>query len=285
MSEAGVHRWQAPKIVGIVNLTEDSFSDGGLYLEPAAAVEHARALLADGADVIELGPASSHPDAHPVSDAEERRRLEPVLDALQGDGTAISIDSCKASTQRLALERGVAYINDVLGFPDESVYPSLASSSCRLVVMHGMTAGERAVRERSDPGVIWDRIFSFFDSRVENLTGAGVAADRLILDPGLGFFLGDTPGPSLAVLSAIGRLGQRYRLPVMVSASRKSFLQNIVGRGAGSTGAATLAAELYAALSGVDFIRTHDVGALHDAMRVIEALKRAEERSDEEPVT
>ena len=148
----------SPRIVGIVNITEDSFSDGGRYLDPAAAVAHARRLLADGADVIELGPAASHPDSAPVSAAEERRRLAPVLEQLAADGVPVSVDSFRPETLRFAVSAGAAYLNDIHGFGDPGLYPVLAASQCRLVVMHAVQAAGPATRVVTDPAAVWDGI-------------------------------------------------------------------------------------------------------------------------------
>jgi dihydropteroate synthase type 2 len=261
------------RIVGVVNITEDSFSDGGLYLESRAAIAHARRLHADGADVVEVGAASSHPDAASVTVDEERRRLIPVLDTLAGDGVVLSVDSTRPQIQRLALAHRVGYLNDVRGFPKPDMYPALADSDCRLIVMHSIEGGEIAVRRKTDPTAIWGRIEAFFAQRLDALDAAGIAQHRLVLDPGLGFFLGANPQPSLAVLGAIGRLRARFGIQVLVSPSRKSFLRAVTGRGVADIGPATLAAELYAARAGVDYIRTHDVRALTDALAVERAIQ------------
>ncbi len=257
------------KILGIVNITADSFSDGGEFLRPEAAIRHAEALLQAGADAIDLGPASTHPDAEPVSVAEEIRRLEPVIDAL---AAPISIDSYWPETQRWALEKGVAYINDIQGFPDPTIYPELAAGEAGLFAMFSVQASGGATREDSDPEQIVSQITAFFDRRLEVLTDAGIARERLILDPGMGFFLGSDPACSLAVIRAIPALKARYDLPILVSVSRKSFLRKITGTMLESIGPATLSAELAAARAGADWIRTHDVAALRDALVIQEAL-------------
>ncbi|MGB3811454.1 MAG: dihydropteroate synthase [Parvibaculum sp.] len=262
----------APKILGIVNITSDSFSDGGKYLAPEAAIAHARKLAAEGADVIDLGPASSNPDAAPVSAAEEIARLAPVLDALLADGTAISIDSYRPETQAYALARGVAYLNDVRGFPEPAIYPKLAAHEARLIVMHSVQDGQ-ADRRDAPSGDILDHVSRFFEARIAALADAGIARDRLILDPGMGFFLGSTPRPSLEVLARLGELKARFGLPLLVSVSRKSFLRTLTGRAPGEAGAATLAAELFAAQNGADFIRTHEPAPLRDGLAVLAALK------------
>lgn len=261
----------APRIVGVVNVTRDSFSDGGLYLDPGKAAEHALRLHEDGADVVELGPASSHPDSERLGPAEEILRLEPVLERLEGRHLELAIDSFEPDTQRWALDRGVAWVNDIRGFPDPSLYPRLAAGRARLVVMHSVQRGP-ATRVRTDPDQVLESIARFFDDRLAALTRAGVARDRLVLDPGMGFFLSDDPEPSLRVLRALPELRARWDLPLLVSVSRKSFLGALTGRPPLERGPATLAAELHAAAHGADYIRTHDVAALRDALAVAAAL-------------
>ena len=265
-----------PQIVGIVNITADSFSDGGRFLDPRAALAHARRLAADGADIVELGAAASNVAANPVPPAEEIRRLDAVLAALAGSGTPLAVDTSQPETQRFALARGVAYLNDIRGFPDPGVYPDLAAGDCRLVVMHAVTGEGRARRIDLGPGEVWRRIEGFFAERVARLSAAGIARERLILDPGMGFFVSTRADASLHVLTGLDRLKRMFGLPVMVSVSRKSFLAAITGREApGERGAASLAAELYAAAHGADYIRTHDPGALRDGLRVMAALAAA----------
>lgn len=271
----------SPTIVGVVNITEDSFSDGGRYLGADAAIDHASRLVEDGANVIELGAASSHPDSAHVPPDVEIARLQPVVSVLTTRGISISIDSTKPAVQNFAANAGASFINDVSGFSDPTTHQHLAAISAKLVVMHSVSESERADRRHTEPDAIWSRIESFFDTRVQQLTRAGVSRDRLILDPGLGFFLGTAPDTSLRVLAHVERLRTRYELPVMVAPSRKSFLQKIAGRSAANTGSATLGAELWAADHGVDYIRTHDVAALRDALTVRAALIDATENPAE----
>lgn len=261
-----------PWVVGIVNITEDSFSDGGRYLAAKDAVAHARLQRSEGADVIELGPAASHPGARRVTAQEERRRLAPVMEQLAADGVPLAVDSFLPDTHRLAIASGAGYLNDIQGFPDPARYQELAAASCRLVVMHSVQPEGPATKVVTEPATIWPRIDRFFAGRLAALQAAGIAAERLIIDPGLGFFLGSNPEPSLAVLAGIGQLRARFGVPVLVSPSRKSFLRTVTGRGIWQAAAASLAAELYAAWQGVDYIRTHDVGALHDALTVLDAV-------------
>src|SRR5437762_3172684 len=146
-----------PLIVGIVNITEDSFSDGGRFLDPAAAIAQARLLAASGADVVELGAAASNVAAAPVPPADEIRRLDPVLAALAGSEIPLAVDTSAPETQRFALARGVNYLNDIRGFPEPGMYPGLAAADCRLVVMHAVEEAGRARGGDLGPTEIWRR--------------------------------------------------------------------------------------------------------------------------------
>ncbi|MBV9825673.1 MAG: dihydropteroate synthase [Alphaproteobacteria bacterium] len=262
-----------PLLIGIVNITADSFSDGGRYLDPGAAMVHARALAAGGADIVELGAAASNVAAGAVSPRQEIERLEPVIAGLRDLGKLLAVDTCQSEVQRFAVGRGVAYLNDITGFPDAAIYPELAASSARLIVMHAIQEESRAQRRDLAAEEVWERINAFFAARIAALEAAGVSRDRLILDPGMGFFLSSRAEASLRVLTGIAELKREHRLPVLISVSRKSFLGAVIGRGDPlARGPATLAAELYAARAGADYIRTHDPAALRDALLVSVAL-------------
>lgn len=255
------------KVFGILNITTDSFSDGGRFLAPEAALAHAAHLIADGADVLDIGGASSNPDAAPVPSEIEIARLAPVVARARNENWPVSIDSFSPATQIWALDQGVAYLNDISGFPDPALYPRLAAGSAKLIVMHSVQGGQ-ATRAETDPEAIVGRIIAFFDARIEALTRAGIARERLIADPGMGFFLGADPKVSLAVLRALPALHAALDLPLLVSVSRKSFLRKLVERDAEGAGPASLAAELYAATNGADMIRTHNPAAFRDALTI-----------------
>lgn len=263
----------APKLVGIVNLTEDSFSDGGLYLAPDAALAHARALVRHGADIVDLGAAASNPSAKAVPAETEIARLAPLVDALKHDGIRISIDAFALATQRWALQRGVEYLNDVHGFAHPELYPQLAGSEAKLIVMHALRSEGPAGRKDETPPHLFERIIAFFEARIEVLSAAGIARNRFVLDPGMGLFLGCSRDASFEVLRRIAELKSIFRLPVLISVSRKSFLRIGSERSAREAGAATLAAELFAVEQGVDYVRTHDPGALRDGLSVMAALR------------
>ena len=260
------------KILGILNITTDSFSDGGDYLNAGAALFHAQAMAQSGADIIDIGAASSNPDSQPVAPDVEIARLAAVVPELKARGLPLSIDSFSTDVQRWALAQGIDYLNDIHGFGDAALYPALAASTCKLIVMHMVQDRGVAVRTQIPPAEIFDRVCTFFDARIAALTNAGIARDRLILDPGMGQFVGTDPENSLILLRRLPELKARYGLPILISVSRKGFLRKIVNRPPLESGAASLAAELFAVEQGADHIRTHAPGALQDALKVQNAL-------------
>ena len=191
------------KILGILNITSDSFSDGGRYLDPGAALAHAEALRSDGADGLDIGAASSNPDAAPVTPEVEIERLAAVIPVLRARGVSLSIDSFSTPVQRWALGQGVDYLNDIHGFADPALYPELAASHTKLIVMHMVQARGVAVRTDVPPEEIWERVTGFFDVRLAALAAAGIARDRLILDPGMGQFVGSDPENSRITLLVV----------------------------------------------------------------------------------
>jgi dihydropteroate synthase len=264
-----------PKIVGIVNITTDSFSDGGLYIDPGKALAHARHLAASGADIIELGAASSHPDASTVQPSEEIARLGPVLQVLRREGYELSVDTTQPEVQRFSIERGVNILNDIRGFPELSFHRELAASKTDLVVMYSVDQAPQAKRRPTDPSAVFHSMCAFFDTRLQQLTSAGIARKRLIVDPGMGYFLGSNPETSLAMLTKLAELRSLFECPVLVSVSRKSFLRNVRSFGECDIQSRTLAAELFAASEGANYIRTHDVGTLHQALVTRAAIVNA----------
>lgn len=259
----------SPVVLGIVNITEDSFSDGGRFLAADAAIAKARTLVQTGAAIIDLGGAASNPDAASVPPDVEIARLAPVVAALKHDGIAVSVDSFSLPVQRWALAQGVEYLNDIQGFPYPELYDELAAApQTRLIVMHAVQSRGRAERVSVAPSSIVERVVRFFEGRIAALEKAGIARDRLILDPGMGFFLGTQPEASFEMLRQLGALKAAFALPVLVSVSRKSFLRRLTGRSPAEVGAATLAAELFAVGRGADYIRTHDPQALADGLAI-----------------
>lgn len=263
-----------PRIFGILNVTSDSFSDGGKFLNHKAAVSHAESLQSDGAWAVDIGGVSSNPDAVPVTAVEEQARILPVIESLLAKKIRISVDTFQMETQRRVLSLPIDFLNDIQGFPDPALYPRLAEASCGLIVMHSVQRRGIATRVDVKPDRILSLVFDFFDERIGALEKAGVQRSRIIVDPGMGFFLGSNPEASFVVLRSIDEIKRRYNLSVMVSLSRKSFLGALTGRPVSERGPASLAAELEAVHRGTDFIRTHDPGALTDALKVIQAVSK-----------
>ena len=257
------------KILGILNITTDSFSDGGQYLAPLDALAHADRLLGEGADILDIGAASSHPDSSPVPPETEIARLAAIVPALHDLGASLSIDSFSTPVQRWALEQGVDYLNDIHGFADPALYSDLAASSAKLIVMHMVQPEGAATRIDVPPDQILDRIVTFFEQRLNLLVAAGIAQDRLILDPGMGFFLSTDPQTSLTVLGRLPELADVFGLPLLVSVSRKSFLKALSRQGED----ASLAAELSAARQGATYIRTHAPQPLQEGLKLLEELE------------
>jgi dihydropteroate synthase type 2 len=265
--------YRDPAVVGILNLSPESFSDGHRVADAEVAEARARAMLAGGAAWVELGAASSHPDAAEISEDEEIARLRPLLTRLSDVVGRVGVDTWKPGVQRFCLSAGVGVLNDVNAFSHRELYPVLAGSRCRLVAMHSVQSSGKAARQHGNAATIVDEIVAFFRERLAVLREAGIDGDRLWVDPGMGFFLGDGPEPSIAVLRALDWLRSQLQAPLLLSVSRKSFLGTITGREIERRGPATLSAELFAADSGVDALRTHDVDALIDALAVRRALR------------
>jgi dihydropteroate synthase len=265
------------QILGVLNITRDSFSDGGRYLDAAAALGHARQMIADGAEVIDVGAESSHPDAEDVSADEEIARLTPVVQALKAAGLRVSVDTHKPAVMRHTLTLGADFINDITALRDPEAVAAVRDADARLILMHSTASTARAGRTAANPATIVDHILAFFDRRLRELASAGVVRERLILDPGMGFFLGGNPEASLAVLRGLPRL-RVLGCPVLVSTSRKSFIGALLGppdhpRPVAQRAAGTLATEIWAAEHGVSYIRTHDVRALRDALTIWRSIE------------
>lgn len=273
------------KIFGIVNLTHDSFSDGGRFLDPGAAIEHARQLRSDGADIIDLGAESTNPKAARVPAAVEIQRLTPVVEALKSDGAVVSIDTCKAEVMRRMIEVGADIINDVTALADPQSCAVVGDANIRIVLMHAIRPESvdlddgRARSAVVAPADVLAHALAFFKLRISRLAGAGISRERLILDPGMGFFVGESPSASIALLRGIRTL-REWNCPVLISTSRKSFIGSLLSHSSDSPrpvdqrAAGTLSSELWAANEGADFIRTHDVKALRDALAVWSAIKK-----------
>ena len=265
---------------GIVNVTRDSFSDGGRYLAADAAIAHAERLLTDGADVIDVGAESTHPEGEDVPADVELARLRPVVTALLARGAQVSVDTRKPDVMRAVAALGVHWLNDVDGFRSAAAMEVVraAPRHVRFVAMFSRTATGRAERtersERDDAALLAD-LAAFCTERARAFAAAGVGRERLVLDPGMGLFLSHRAAASFTVLRHLPQL-RRDHGELLVSVSRKGFLREASGAALADRGPPSLAAELWAARSGVDWIRTHDVAALRAAWAVERAIAEAE---------
>ncbi|MBP9024967.1 MAG: dihydropteroate synthase [Phycisphaerae bacterium] len=268
------------QILGILNVTSDSFSDGGRFLDTADAVAHGRQLIADGADIIDIGAQSTNPDAEYVTAQQELERLTPVVEQLRADGIRISVDTFRPQVMRAMVAGGAEFINDVTALRDPEAVAAVRDCGARVILMHSTAAAARAERADVSPAGMVDRILAFFERRLAELEAAGIERQRLIIDPGMGLFLSRDPQASLAVLRELPRLA-RFGTPILVSTSRKGFIGDLLARGgqrapAAQRGAGTLATELWAVLHGAAYIRTHEPRPLREALRVWRAIERAD---------
>jgi len=257
-----------PLVMGVLNVTPDSFSDGGLFMQPTAAIEHARRLAAEGADIIDIGAESTRPygGARPVPLAEERARLEPILPAVATIGVPVSVDTIKASVAAWALEAGAVMVNDVWGLQrDPDMARVVAEHGAPVVIMHNRDTVDLAVNIVAD-------VTEFFSRSLEIAWAAGIAHDRIVLDPGIGF--GKTPEQSLACIARL-HAWRSFDLPLLVGASRKRFIGSISPSEPMQRFGGSLAAHLLAVEHGAAIIRTHDVASTVQALAVAAAIRRA----------
>ncbi len=257
-------------VMGIVNVTPDSFSDGGRYFDPAAAIARARALVAEGADLVDLGAESTRPGSESVPAAEQIRRLAPVLDAL-GD-VVVSVDTASAEVAADALSRGAAVVNDVTALGDPAMAGIVARSGAGLVLMH-MQGTPRTMQADPRYDDVVAEVAAFLAERAAHARAAGVAEESIALDPGIGF--GKKVEHSVALLAATPALAATGR-PILVGASRKSFLGRLTGEDDPAKRLeASLAAAAIAAYEGARILRVHDVAATVRAVRVADAARAA----------
>ncbi len=261
------------KIVGILNVTTDSFSDGKQYLDVQAAIEKGLSLITEGADMVDIGAESSNPDGQKISAHEEIERLTPVIEALQKEGIKISVDTYKPEVMASVISLGVDMINDITGLKDPAAIEVIRKTDIPVVIMFARNEGphaDRAVREHT---TVMAELDQFFTERLQALRSVGVANERIIIDPGMGLFLGGTPEPSLMVLRHIEEL-KKFGCEIYLSASRKSFIGAVLNRPLKERGGGTLATEMWGWLHGVSYIRTHEPEPLRDAVCMIQAIEQ-----------
>jgi dihydropteroate synthase len=260
-----------PRVMAILNVTPDSFSDGGRFLDPARAIAHARAMLADGADLVDVGGESTRPGAAPVGEAEEIDRVVPVIEALVGDGAIVSVDTMKPAVMRAAIAAGASMVNDVRALREPGAIEAVAQGGAAVCLMHmrGTPASMQEAPEYVD--VVAD-VRSFLMSRAGTCEAAGIARERIAIDPGFGF--GKSRAHNLTLLARLGDIAA-LGYPVLAGLSRKSTLGAITGRPEDERVAASVAAALIAVERGASILRVHDVRETVDALKVLHAVIHA----------
>ncbi len=266
----GTRSWKIgarPLVMGILNVTPDSFSDGGLYADEEAAVRHGLAMVADGADLVDVGGESTRPGARPVPPDEEADRVAPVIRRLAQGGAAVSVDTRHAAVAEAAIAAGACVINDVTGCADPAMAALAAARGVGVVVMH-MKGDPRTMQSLADYGDVVEEVAAWLERRVRELTAAGVRLESLAVDPGFGF--AKNAAQNAALLAGLGRICRGGR-PVLAGLSRKSWLGQVTGRPVGERGAASLAALCAAVMNGARIVRVHEVRESVDAARVLAA--------------
>jgi dihydropteroate synthase len=262
-------------LMGIVNVTPDSFSDGGRFLDTERAIEHGRRLAEDGADILDVGGESTRPGARAVTAEEELARVAPVLAGLDGVDAEISIDTSKVAVAEAALDAGVEIVNDVTALRAEPVLAGLcAERECSVVLMH-MQGTPRTMQEDPTYDDVVDDVKAFLAARIEFAMGEGVDEDAIWVDPGIGF--GKTVRHNLQLLARLAELRELGR-PVVVGTSRKRFIGSLTGRDVDDRLGGSVASNVLALARGADVLRVHDVAEMRDAVRVAETILGAASR-------
>ena len=255
-----------PLVMGVLNVTPDSFSDGGRFLDPTVAIAHAADMARQGADILDIGAESTRPygDPVPVSAEDEKARLATIVPEVVKLGVPVSIDTIKASTAAWALDQGAAIVNDVWGLQkDPDMAPLVAKRRVPVIVMHN--------RDAADPGIdIVADVKAFFTRSLEIAARAGIARESIVLDPGIGF--GKTPEQSIICLARFAEF-KSFGLPLLVGASRKRFINSVTPSPPHERIGGSIAAHLLAVQSGATIVRAHDVAETVQALRVSAAIE------------
>ncbi|MCY4085455.1 MAG: dihydropteroate synthase [Actinomycetia bacterium] len=261
-----------PSVMGVLNVTPDSFSDGGLFIDPRRAASHAERLVREGAAIIDLGGESTRPGASPISCEEELARVEPVLEHVVALGVPVSVDTSKAEVARRALSLGACMVNDITGLRGDAEMADAAARSGAYVCLMHMQGDPRTMQEAPSYHDIVTDVRTFLEERVEFAISRGIAEDRICVDPGIGF--GKTAHHNLELISRLEELAD-LGVPVLVGTSRKSFLGRVLGDASATSGplAAGLAAAVSAYQAGASIVRSHDVREHVEALRMAAAIE------------
>ncbi len=254
-----------PLVMGILNITPDSFSDGGKYITPSAAIKRAEQMIKEEVDIIDIGAESTRPGIEPVSLEEELDRIMPIVEALKDCGKPLSIDTYKPEVMMATLKAGADMINDITGFRLQASINAVAKSHCGLCVMH-MQGEPKTMQETPKYQDVVKEVIFFLKDRVTQLENAGVISERICIDPGFGF--GKTVEHNLLLLKNLGSMKNDLQLPLLVGLSRKSIIAAITKKEVSQRLAGNLGAVLSAVAYGANIVRVHDVGETVDALKV-----------------
>ena len=286
MNKRTIHDWpcrsrslklgERTLVMGILNVTPDSFSDGGTFIDPNAAVDHALEMIAQGADIIDIGGESTRPGADPVSAEDEIRRTVPVIEKIREQSNIpISIDTTKSDVARLALEAGADIINDISAFESDPAMAELAAESGAGVILMHMKGSPRTMQSNPVYGNVIEEVRDYLTSRIDMAIQHGVARNRIVIDPGIGF--GKTLGHNLALLRGLPALAE-CGYPLLVGASRKSFIGQLTGRTAPiARRAGSLGAAAWVVVNGAHILRVHDVLDTCDVCRMLDTFISGDE--------
>ena len=259
--------------MGIVNVTPDSFSDGGRLANAQAAIQHALKLQEEGAAILDVGGESTRPGAAAVAVDEEIRRVLPVVEALVGHGCVVSIDTKKSEVMRVALDAGAVMVNDVMALRAPGALEAVAASDAAVCLMHMQGEPQSMQRDPCYADVV-DEVKRFLQDRVQACEAAGIARERLVIDPGFGF--GKALAHNLALLNRLTELAE-WNVPVLVGLSRKAMLGTLTGRDVNAREFASVAAHLAAISRGARLIRVHNVSAMRDALAIWNAVEEQQD--------
>jgi dihydropteroate synthase len=257
------------KLMGVVNVTPDSFSDGGLYLDRGAAIAHGRELAGAGAEILDVGGESTRPGAEPVGEAEELARVVPVVRELAAEGFRISVDTSKAVVAEAALDAGASIVNDVTALRGDPAMAVLCAERDATVILMHMLGEPRTMQEDPRYDDVAGDVKAFLAERLGAAVAAGIDEERVWLDPGIGF--GKTGPHNMELLRRLGELGELGR-PLVVGTSRKSFIGKVDGSPAGERLGGTIASSVLAATEGAEVLRVHDVAEVRQALAVAAAI-------------
>jgi dihydropteroate synthase len=260
---------ERPLVMGVINVTPDSFSDGGSFLAPEAAIARARRLIDEGVDLLDVGGESTRPGAAPVAEEEELKRILPVLEALRG--FPVSVDTRRPKVMQAALGAGASMINDIEALRAPGAIEAVAKSDCAVCLMH-MKGAPETMQQDPSYGDVVKEVKDFLAGRIAACEKTGIARNRIVADPGFGF--GKTAEHNLALLKRLPEFAS-LGVPILAGWSRKSSLGRITGRDTGERLAGSLAAALLALLGGARILRVHDVNETRDAVLVFEAWRKA----------